>query len=71
VQVGDLVELSAKSLRIKSGGWPTVRDSYKTGIVLEVRRHCRDVITVLWNNGFTRVMAREELKYVSKINESR
>ena len=75
---GDLVTLSAKSLRIKSGGWPTVRDSYKVGLVLETASfahrnpiEARQFITVLWNNGYQRVMPREELKHAGKNNESR
>ena len=64
MKVGDLVELSAKSLRIKSGGWPDVRDSYKVGIVLEVRNKYHKVVTVMWNNGYQRTMERGELKHV-------
>ncbi len=73
MKVGDLVTLSAKSLRIKSGGWPTVRDSYKAGLVLETspRAYGHQLITVMWNNGHQRVMPREELKHAEKNNESR
>ena len=71
MKAGDLVTLSAKSLRIKSGCWPSVRDSYKVGLVLEVRNKYHKLVTVMWNNGHQRVMPREELKHAEKNNESR
>jgi len=61
VKVGDLVELSAKSLRIKTGSWPDIRHTYKVGIVVEGSYW--PLITVEWNNGYRRVMQREDIKH--------
>ncbi len=61
MKVGDLVELSAKSLRTKTGGWPDIRHTYKVGIVVEVKEPY--LFTIEWNNGYQRVMWREEIKH--------
>ena len=68
MKVGDLVELSARSLRIKTGGWPSVRDTYKNGLVVEVKEWVGidNDVTVLWNNGYQRTMSRSALKHVRK-----
>lgn len=65
MKVGDLVELSAKSLRIKTGSWPDIRHTYKVGIVVEVEdeESYWPLITVEWNNGYRRVMQREQIKH--------
>jgi len=61
MKVGDLVELSAKSLRTKTGSWPDIRHTYKVGIVVEVEGSY--LFTVEWNNGYQRVMWWEEIKH--------
>ena len=61
MKVGDLVELSAKSLRVKTGSWPDIRHTYKVGIVVEVKEPY--LFTIEWNNGYQRVMWREEIKH--------
>ena len=63
MKVGDLVELSAKSLRTKTGAWPDIRHTYKVGIVVEVEESYWPLITVEWNNGYRRVMQREDIKH--------
>ena len=65
MKVGDLVELSAKSLRVKTGGWPDVRHTYKVGIVVEVSGPYIHglVYTIEWNNGYQRKMSRDEIKH--------
>ena len=69
MKAGDLIELSAKKLREKTGGFATVRDSYKSGIVIEVEPDMgwdreKIYVTVLWNNGFFRKMPRSEVKFI-------
>jgi hypothetical protein len=62
--IGELVTLSAKSLAVKSGGWPSVRETYNVGVVIDVQ-HANSywpLFTVMWNNGNTRIMRREEIK---------
>ena len=61
MKVSDLVELSAKSLRIKTGSWPDVRHTYRVGIVVEVKEPY--LFVVEWNNGCLRTMRREEIKH--------
>jgi hypothetical protein len=65
---GDLVEQSAKSLRVRSGSWPSVRSDYKVGIVIDIDHRWWDdiLVTILWNNGFQRTMRRSYLKHVKR-----
>ena len=65
MKVGDLVELSARTLRIKTGSWPRIRHTYKVGVVVGVEDEdsCWSIITVEWNNGYRRMMQREEIKH--------
>lgn len=69
MKVGDLVELSAKSLRIKTGSWPDIRHTCKVGIVVEVENEESywPIITVEWNNGYCRRMRREEIKHLKGV----
>jgi hypothetical protein len=63
MKVGDLVELSARSLRTKTGSWPDIRHTYKVGIVVEIEGPEMPLFTIEWNNGYQRKMWREEIKH--------